>query len=176
MRPNATAQRYAEAAYHVARQDGNEDQWVADMRAASEAMQNEGIAQYFRDPNNGQSEKQKTVEKVFDGVGPHMLNLIRILASRNRMHLLPLIAYNFEALHRQSQGIEEAHVTVARRLSDQEREQIQQALSRATGKRIELTSDVDENILGGIVVRIGDRLIDASVAGRLQRLRQDLTV
>lgn len=176
MRPNATTQRYAQAGYQVARQDGDEDRWVSDLRAASEALQNQGIALYFRDPNIGHAEKLKTVDQIFDGVQPHVLNLLRMLAARNRMHLLPVITQDFEALHREARGIEEAHVTVARELTAQEREGIQRALSQATGKRIELTSDVDPDILGGVVVRIGDRLIDASVAGRLQRLHQNLTI
>jgi len=67
-------------------------------------------------------------------------------------------------------------VTVARELTDAERADVQRRLAQATGKQIDLTTEIDPSILGGIVIRMGDRLIDASVAGRLERLRQDLAV
>jgi F-type H+-transporting ATPase subunit delta len=107
---------------------------------------------------------------------PHVVNLVRILAARDRIHLLPSILQEFVALDREARGILEARVTVARPIDDREQEEVRRRLEQLTGKTVEIHTDVDSSILGGIVVRMGDRLIDASVAGRLQRLRQEMAV
>jgi F-type H+-transporting ATPase subunit delta len=104
------------------------------------------------------------------------MNLLRILVSRQRMHLLPNIVREFEALELEARGIAEADVTVARSVGEAEQEVIARRLSEITGKQVHVQVHVDPGILGGIVVRIGDQLIDSSVAGRLQRLRQRLAV
>jgi F-type H+-transporting ATPase subunit delta len=92
------------------------------------------------------------------------------------MHLLPPILVEFEHLVREARGVLEADVTVARPLTEAERQEILQRLRTLTGKEVQIQVGVDPAILGGVVVRIGDQVIDASVAGRLDRLRQDLAV
>ena len=81
-----------------------------------------------------------------------------------------------ESLEREAKGIVEADVTVARRVSPEEERSIADRLQRLTGKQVDITVHIDPAILGGLVVRFGDRVIDASVAGRLQRLRQQIAV
>ena len=176
MRPSTTARRYAEAAFDVAQQDGDVDGWLADLQKAREVLRDPAAAPYFRDPNVPRDAKVDSVESLFGNLHPHVLNLLRVLVTRQRVHLVPGIVQEFEALEREARGIAQADVTVARPITDAEQSAIGQRLSEVTGKQVHVQTHVDPAILGGIVVRIGDRLIDSSVAGRLERLRQELAV
>lgn len=174
MRPSTTARRYAEAAFSVAQQDNATELWLRDLQAVGEAMRDPGAANYFKDPKTTREEKLTTINQIFGSSHPHVKNLVRLLAAQQRMFLTPAIAREFLHLYRESRGVTEASVTVARPVSDDERNEITRRLEAATGKTVEVRIAVDASILGGIVVRIGDRLIDASVAGRLQRLRHQM--
>jgi F-type H+-transporting ATPase subunit delta len=176
MRPSSTARRYAEAAFDVARRDGEVDGFLRDMRRAAQTLQDDQLAQFFKDPSIATDEKLRALESLFGEMRPHVLNLLRVLLTRYRLHLVPAILAELESLQREAQGIAEAEVTVARPIDDRERNSIATQLGQVTGKRVQVHTRVDPSILGGIVVRLGDRLIDASVAGRLQRLRQEMEV
>ena len=176
MKPSSIARRYAEAAYDVAVQDGNTDVWLRDLRAADDVLQGRSLALYFKNPEVPAEDKLRALQELLPHVYPHVLNLLRLLVTRHRLHLLPSVIQHFEDLDREAKGIVEAYVTVARPVDEGETAIIKQRLSSLTGKTVELQTSVDPGILGGIVVRIGDKLIDASVAGRLERLRQELAV
>ncbi|MGH2449426.1 MAG: F0F1 ATP synthase subunit delta [Chloroflexota bacterium] len=176
MRPSIAARRYAEAAFQVSRQDGNSQTWQQNLESAAGTLAAEQLRLYFQDPAIGEQEKLDTLQKLFDGFPVHILNLFRVLVVHRRLGLIPGVAREFADLHRAAQGIVDAQVTVARPLSDAEQSQVRRALSAAIGKTVEVALAIDPEILGGIVIRFGDRLIDASVAGNLRRLRQEIAV
>jgi F-type H+-transporting ATPase subunit delta len=118
----------------------------------------------------------QSVNDAFGSVRPTVQNLLRMLVSQQRIYLLPGVYREFELLDRAARGVTEATVRVARPISDVDQRQIADRLAQMTGKMVELHTEIDPSILGGVVVRLGDRLIDASVAGRLQRLRHRLAV
>jgi len=93
---------------------------------------------------------------------------------RRRLELVPRIAREYRRLYNQSVGIVEATATSAAPLDDRELRALQERLENMTNKRVELTTAVDPRLLGGIQVRIGDMLLDGSVRGRLERLREQL--
>jgi F-type H+-transporting ATPase subunit delta len=176
MRPSTTALRYAEAAYDVAREERSVDAWRRDLDAAVRAVTSPEALKLFREPTIERSKKLGAIETVLANAQPGVLNLLRLLVLRERVALLPQIRDEFVRLDRETRGVVEAEVTVAREYDQSEREDIRQGLAAATGKQVELRFSVDPRILGGIVVRIGDRLIDGSVSGRLQRLRHEMAV
>ncbi len=176
MRPSTTARRYAEAAFDVARSDGQTDEWLRELRAAQETYSRDIVRTYFDDPNVAREERIETLPRLFPQLSDRVLNLLRILTSKHRMQLLPSIVSEFEHQVRSARGVLEAEVTVARPMTDGEQQEIQQRLRALTGKDVQIHMAVDPSILGGVVVRIGDQVIDASVEGRLDRLRQELAV
>lgn len=176
MRPSSTARRYAEAAFDVARQDGDVQQWIAELRRVRDTFQDRSLTLYFKDPNVPVQEKQETLRKLFGTIRPHVMNLLQVLAIKQRTHILPAIVQEFEELEREARGILVASVTVARAIDETERARVATRLGEMTGKQVQVHVSVDPAILGGVVVRIGDKLIDGSVAGRLQRLRQEMAV
>jgi F-type H+-transporting ATPase subunit delta len=176
VRPSTTARRYAEAAFDVAQADGNVDVWLQDLGAVEEALRRPVVSAFFEDPNVGRDERLQTLPMLFPNAPQHVLNLLRLLATRHRMHLVPSVVREFEALVHEARGVLEASVTVARPIDEAERTEIAQRLGQATGKTVEVQTHVDPSIIGGVVIRVGDQLIDASISGRLQRLRQQLAV
>jgi F-type H+-transporting ATPase subunit delta len=101
--------------------------------------------------------------------------MVQLLLRRGRIEALPRVAAEFRRLDDRRQGITHATVTSAAPLTADETRAITQRLELTTGDRIELDAKVDPDLLGGLVVRVGDRLIDASVRSRLERLRNQLT-
>lgn len=177
MRPSTSARRYAEAAFDVARKDGDMEGWLQDLRIATEAVTEPSADAFFKDPNSSTSEKIETLKQIVPSVRPHVLNLLLLLVTRHRLALMPGILQEFERLEHEAQGVTEADVTVARPMSDRVARDVGEHLGRATGgRRVNLRVHVDPSVLGGIVIRIGDQLIDASVRGRLERLRQEIAV
>lgn len=176
MRPSTTARRYAEAAFDVARASGQTDDWLREMQSAQATYNRDIVRSYFADPNVSREEKIETLPRLFPGLSEHVLNLLRVLTLKHRMHLLPSVVAEFERLAREARGVLEATVTVARPVTESEQLEIHQRLRALTGKEVHIQMAVDPSILGGVVVRIGDQVIDASVEGRLDRLRQELAV
>src|SRR5262249_13450035 len=110
----------------------------------------------------------------FAGLSAPARNLVGLVVRRGRIEQLPRVAAEFRRLDDQRQGIVHATATTALPLNDTEVRALTARLEQMTGGRIALQTDVDESLLGGIIVRVGDRLIDGSVRGRLERLRNQL--
>ena len=109
-----------------------------------------------------------------DTVGPLALNLVSLLASRNLAGLMPGIVEQYQRLLDDHNGIERAEVVSAVPLDDAQRASVEELLKEVVGKEIRLTSRVDPQIIGGIVARVGDHVIDGSTATRLESMRREL--
>ncbi len=112
--------------------------------------------------------------QVAEQVGRQLARFVGLLVERRRVALLPRVADAYRRLVYARRDIVEAEVTSAAPLSDAERDALRERLARLAGRRVELRELVDPDLLGGLVVRIGDRFYDASVRGRLERLRNRL--
>lgn len=96
MRPSTTARRYAEAAFDVARSDGQTDNWLRELQEAQTTYSRDIVRSYFEDPNVSREEKIETLPRLFPQLSDRTLNLLRILTSKHRMQLLPSIVAEFE--------------------------------------------------------------------------------
>jgi F-type H+-transporting ATPase subunit delta len=99
---------------------------------------------------------------------------VRLLARRGRTDLLAAISREFHRLLNEERGIVEAVVTSAKPLARDDQESVRETVEAMTGEKVELLAEVDESLIGGLTVRVGDRLLDASIRGRLERLRHQL--
>lgn len=174
-RAAGSPRRYAEAAFELARADGKLDQWLADLRTASEMLGDKAVQRTLDDPSVPFGEKRAGLEKLLGPViARPVLNLVLLLVERDRASLLrPVVDEYVRRLNRE-RGILTATLTSAAPLDDAETNGVRARLEQLTGASIELTSNVDASLIGGLTVRVGDRLIDASVRGRLERLRERL--
>ena len=102
-------------------------------------------------------------------------NLVQLLARRGRISILPAVAAEYRRLLNEERGILEALVTSPAPLDEADLDALRRKIEAMTGARVEITGAVDPALIGGLTVRVGDTLIDASVRGRLERLRERLT-
>ena len=168
------ATRYAEAAFSLAAESGNEERWANDVSAAAEAFGAGGGAVFLADRKVSTDRKFAVIEQALAGALPEVRNLVKLLISRGRAETLPLVAERFRALWDEKRGVAQASVRTAVALDRGEQQQLTARLGEFTGKQIDLHAEVDPEILGGIVVRIGDTLIDGSARSRLLALKRQL--
>ena len=172
---DTAARRYAEAAFEVGLRDGTVETWRAELDAAGEIAADDQVGRMLANPAVPLETRSEMAESIFGKiVGRPVLNLIGLMLRRGRIEQLAQVAAEFRRLDNARQGITLATATSAAPLSPDEIGVLTARMEQLTGGRVELDVKVDPSLLGGLVVRIGDRLIDGSVRGRLERLRNQL--
>ena len=167
--------RYAEAAFELATRDKAVDAWQRDLAFAAELARDERVARAADSPAVPVAERRKLVRRLLASrVSPFALNLALLVAERGRFAVLPDVSVEYDALVRKSRGIVAATVTTPTPLSKQELAAVKKRVEQLAGAHVELSTATDPSLLGGLRVRIGDLQIDASVSGRLERLRARL--
>jgi F-type H+-transporting ATPase subunit delta len=102
-------------------------------------------------------------------------NLVKVLADARRLAIIPEINKLFEQFRAEAVGVIEVSVTSAYELGAEQQATIAEAMAKRLGRRVEITSDIDDSLIGGVVIRAGDSVIDASVKGRLKALATQMT-
>jgi F-type H+-transporting ATPase subunit delta len=172
---DSAARRYAEAAFQVAERDGTVDVWRRELGAAATIVGQAAIGRTLSNPAIPIETRATAVGATFGRVASQpVTNLIQLMLRRGRIEDVPRVASEFRRLDNAQKGITIATATAAAPLSDDEVAALTTRLEALTGGRIELDVNVDPSLLGGLVVQVGDRLIDGSVRGRLERLRNQL--
>jgi len=172
----STARRYAEAAFEIAERDDSMEAWLAALAIAEERLVDPEVTRLLSNPSIAATSRIEVLERILDDdVTGAQRNLLALMVRRGRFEQLPAVIREFRRLYRLREGIAEATVTSAATLDSAELEALQTRLEAMTGKSIELSQEVDPALLGGVQVRVGDQLIDGSVAGRLERLRNDFS-
>ncbi|MGD0248537.1 MAG: ATP synthase F1 subunit delta [Candidatus Limnocylindrales bacterium] len=164
--------RYARAAFELAERDRTIDAWGRDLALAAGLGRDERVARAVDSPAVPFGRRREAVERLLGkNVSRGALNLALLLAKRGRFAILPDVSAEYDALVRESRGVVAATVTTSAPLSEKELAGVRARVEQMAGAKAELTTATDPRLLGGLTVRIGDRLIDASVRGRLERLR-----
>jgi F-type H+-transporting ATPase subunit delta len=172
---SSAAKRYAEAIFGLGQERGNLDDWQRDLDLLANVVADKRIAASLKNPTVAADRKVAVIEDALAGeVQPETRNLIRLLVEHNRTTLTPEIRDVFADKVREARGIVVAEATTADPLHSSERELVREKLEQMTGLRVELTTRIDPDIIGGIVIRIGDQVIDGSVRNKLERMRMRL--
>ena len=174
-RRETAARRYADAAFEIGRADGTLDEWERDLVSLREALGNEQLRRVVQHPAIPFAEKERVLRQVASGVAREPLSLALLMVRRGRPGAIDAMVDRFRELVRRERGVSLAEVRTALPLDEEERTAIAARLRALTGDRIEMNEVVDESLIGGVSVRIGDQLYDASVRSRLERLRARLT-
>ncbi len=174
-RPSTAARRYAEAAFELATRDDALDAWAEGLDVAAQVTSNAEIAAFVDSPATPLQDRLALLDRMLDGRVPDgVLKLARLLIERGAIDRLPAILAEFRRLLNGRRGIVEALVTSAAPLSTDETDALREKVAQMTDKTVDLVVHVDAALIGGLTVRIGDTLYDASVRGRLERLREQL--
>jgi F-type H+-transporting ATPase subunit delta len=172
---DTAARRYAEAAFQVAQRDDTVESWRSELDGAGAIASDEEVGRMLANPAAPLESRLDMARSIFGTVvSQPVLNMIGLMIRRGRIHQLPTVAAEFRRLDNARQGITLATATSAAPLSPEDVRALTARMEQFTGGRVELDLQVDPSLLGGLVVRVGDRLIDGSVRGRLERLRNQL--
>ena len=171
---SGAAKRYAQAVLGLAKERGTLDAWYEDLARLDEVMREPRAAQYFASPNVATVDKLGLLDRVLAGAQPEARNLARLLVERDRLDIVPQLFQIYADARLAEQGVAIAEVTTAEPLGMLEQEVVREQLGRMVGKRIELRLHTDPSIIGGVIARVGDRLIDGSVINQLRALRERL--
>ena len=173
-RRDTAPRRFAEAAFQIALRDDTLDTWRRELDLAAATLQTGGLEPILANPATPLDQRIGAAQQIFVELSEPVRNLVLLLLRRRRIEQLPRVALEFARLDDERKGVTHATATSAAPLDADELKAVASRLEEMIGGRVELQADVDPHILGGLVVRIGDRLIDGSVLGRLERLRNQL--
>jgi F-type H+-transporting ATPase subunit delta len=155
--------------------DDTLETWRSELDRAASIVADERALQVLANPAvPGERRAAVLGDLLGDRVSRPVQNLIQLMLRRRRVEELPRVAAEFRRLDDDRQGLTHATATSATELTPDEIRALTERLEQSTGGRISLDVQVDPSLLGGLVVRVGDRLIDGSVRGRLERLRSQL--
>ncbi len=170
--------RYAEALMQQALAD-NKLSVVADNMSTLSATcrSSKDLRNALANPIINIQQKQSALLSIFSGFDPLTQNFIRLVCGRNRENILPDIADAFLSLYRAKQGIEKVTVQSAVKINQQEEQNIKQYVKQKTGAReVELHSEINPDVIGGLVIKFGDNLLDTSIAAKLRKLKKELNI
>ncbi len=171
---NTVARPYTKAAFEYAVDKGNLDQWSDMLTTATAVAQHETMKLVLGNPGLTSEQKAEAMITVCEEqmADPSTKNFISLLAENQRLALLPEISAQFEQLKANQQHSVEVSVTTAFDLGEQQQQKLTQALSSKLGREVSLTTDVDKSIIGGVIVRTDDMVIDGSIRARLAKLAE----
>jgi len=166
---------YANALFEAAR-DQNKLEPVGEQLA--QLVEAEGkvpeLRELLRNPQLDPRARRAALDDVLAGSDDLLRNFLLVLADKGRAGQLEEIAKEFERLVAEHEGVVHAELTTAVELSDDEAGKLLQQIEQASGRKVEATRTVDPDLIGGIVLQVGSHRLDASVRGRLDRLRRQL--
>ena len=169
------ARVYARSLFEVAQEHDVLDE-IRDQLAqfADELEGNRELQTFFFSPYFSSKEKKDGLEKAIEGADERLLRFLELLVERHRMPVLFRIRRQFDALWAEENKLLSVSVTSAVELDEATLAGIGDKIAEQTGRRVELDSDVDPDVLGGLVLRVGNMVLDASVRNRLERLRKQV--
>lgn len=175
MPKGAIARRYAGAMFDIGLKQHSLERTLEDVRGIAQVFAHRKLAYLLREPKVPAQRKETAIRQALvNKVLPTSLNLALLVVQRELVDIMPNIANELEQLVLNYKNEAIADVTTATRIDDAELTQIKQALEKRTGKTIITLARVQPDILGGVIARVGDQLIDGSVRSRLAALRQQL--
>lgn len=166
--------RYARVLLELAQARKALGEWRGILQEMSIAVSSEEFVALLEAPGAPEEEKQRVMRAALPGATELGYNLLVLLARRRALALLPRIQGEFEAGADGLEGVQRVEARTAVPLDDRARERVAEGLKGMLGKEVRLETQVDPSILGGMVLQIGDRVIDGSARGRLQAMRQSL--
>jgi F-type H+-transporting ATPase subunit delta len=169
------AQVYARSLFEVAKENDELDEVHDELGEFADTLdKNRELQVFFFSPYFSAEEKKDGIDKVVEGANERFLNFLKLVAERHRVPAIFRIRREFDDLWRQENRLLEVRVTSATALDDELIQSIGRRIEEQTGQRIDLDANVDPDVIGGLVLRVGNMVMDASVRGRLERLRKEV--
>ncbi len=171
---SGAARRYVQAIVEIAREQQRFDAWEQDLQRLAAAVAEPLVNTYLQNPSVQNADKKKAVDVILKDAQPEARNLAYLLVERRRVGIIPEIVEAFTDAILAERGVVVADVTTAEPLDEPAQAAVRERLGQLVGKTIELRTHTDPEIIGGLIARIGDEVIDGSVQTRLRHLRARL--
>jgi len=172
---SSLARRYVLPLFELSRDAGTLDRTAVDLQVLDDALTGSpDLVLFLSSPTVERAVKKSAVEQIFKDLSPLTLQFLRVVVTKNRTEILHITHRIFTDLVNAYRGIVPGSVETASPLDDASFAQLQKVTSEKFGVKVELTRSVDPALLGGIRVRVGNKVVDASVRGRLEKLRTTL--
>lgn len=173
---DAVSRVYAQSLFELAESKGQLDAIADEVSQLADLVENnEDLARLIDNPIIGRAERRGMIERLFQNqVSDLLYRFLQVLNTKGRLDALPGIATAFDALADDKAGRVTVDATVATPMDDATRKGVIDRLGNALGREVTLNEHLDESLIGGLKLRIGDQLIDASVSSRLRRMQQQL--
>lgn len=177
MTGSSVARRYASALYSVASRLGDTDRIGEDLALVGSTIRgSKELRQALRQPTLGDSARKRVLEKLFgDRVQHATLQFLNLVIEKRRPDVLDTVHSHYVRIADEKRNIQRAQVTSAVPLTEQELAQARETVRKMTGKQVALDTEIDPSIIGGVVLKIGDRVLDGSVRGQLRQLHKAMT-
>ena len=180
---NTVARPYAQAIFEIADGAGLLAEWSESLAIAAQLLGDRGLADYLQDPAFNDRQRLDFLTGLFDKAGSAKLaggdakgtNFLKLLIENDRVAVLPEIAEHFDALKAKVENSVDAVVTSAVALSERQLEEVAGSLKARLGRDVRITTEIDETLIGGAVIRAGDVVIDGTLRARLEGLANALT-
>ncbi|MDE2715479.1 MAG: ATP synthase F1 subunit delta [Chloroflexota bacterium] len=170
-----SARRYAQAVFQIALEHDSLDMWVEDLQTLADLLEDSEVAAFLDAPQVPEAKKLETIQQlVGESVSTLAVNLLALLATKNMTLLMPGILEQFTVMVDRHRGIEWADVTTAVPLDDAQQNEVSRLLSGIVGSEVSLRTYVEPELIGGIVARLNDRVIDGSVRSKLRNMHRQV--
>lgn len=174
MLKGALARRYAQALFEVALNDSL-DRIEQELKAVTQITREEEVNQVLNHPHISAANKKSVMDKVMgDQWGETVRNFLFLLIDRRRQDILPFVQQEFSKMADGKRQIVEAKLASAKVLNADQEERLKQTLEKKTGKQVRIVKELRPELIGGVLIQIGDQVIDGTVAYALKRMREEL--
>lgn len=172
---SAVARPYAEAVFKRAKETGEQQAWSDALAFLSAVTSNRSVLGLLANPTLTRARLTELFFDIGDGkLSEEAQNLVRLVVENGRAAALPEIAGEYEALRSEDESRVDVEVTAAYSVSAAQKKKIAEAMKKRLGKDVRITTQRDNNLIGGAVIRAGDLVIDGSVRGKLEQLATGL--
>ena len=174
MARKAYARRYAQAIFEIALEKKELEQWQSDLQKIVSAVGDEIFLAALESPKIKFDDKIRLMSERLGDVNPLAINLVSLLISKTAIGMIGDISDEYQRLLDNYHGIEPAEVITAVPLDDKDEQKLTAKLGDLIGKKVVLKTEVDPSVIGGIVARVGGKLLDGSTRSRLLALKREL--
>jgi ATP synthase F1 delta subunit len=169
------ARAYADALFEVAKDRDKLDDVRDQLGELADAIdENRELSVFFFSPYFSTEEKRQGIERVVSGADEEVVNFLELLVDKHRMPAIFRIRERFDELWAEENKRLEVRLTSAVELDERVVKDVASEIEKRTGRTVDLENDVDESILGGLVLRVGNMVLDASIRSKLEKLRKEI--
>ena len=175
MARRAYAKRYSQAVFEIAVERGELDRWQSALRKIASLGEDAAFTALLENPKLHFNDKARLLSKRLGDINHLALNLVYLLVAKDRLSMVGEIADEYQRRLDSYRGIEQAEVITAIPLGDEDKLRLSERLGTIISKKVIIKPEIDSSLIGGIVARVGGKLLDGSTRSRLEALKKELS-